>query len=60
MRPLVGAAPEPPADVRSRDFREWCRALRRRGYATRLIAEAAGTSERRVVRAISSKGSERA
>lgn len=58
MRPLVGAAPEPPADVRSGEFREWCRALRRRGYATRLIAEAAGTSERRVVRAINVKGRE--
>lgn len=58
MRPLVGAAPDPPQDVRSREFREWCRTLRSRGYATRLIAEAAGTSERRVVRAISIKGSD--
>lgn len=53
MRPLLGVVPDAPEDTRSDEFRRWCRELRDRGYAVRLIAKTADSSERAVRLALS-------
>lgn len=41
----------PPRDVRSEEFEAWCGELRRRGYSVWAMAQRAGVSENRVLRA---------